>query len=146
MGRGATWSDVECGHLARAWLTVSQDPLLGMEQTSATFFKKLFELFCTIKPANASEKGYDSRGLKASRSKFEAILADIQKFQIVRRELWSFNPTGTNTDHNLSMAIARHLGKVKNITYEAKDFPQSEWMHHLAFKELRELPNLNDQF
>ena len=43
------------------------------------------------------------------------------------------------------MAIARHIIKVSSITYEAKNFPLEEWIHHLAYKELRELQKFNDE-
>ena len=112
MGRGAAWTDVECAHLAQAWSVVSQDPIIGIDQTCLTFYRKVFDLFKAKRPANASDKQYESRGVKATRAKWESISADLQKFRAARRELRAFQPTGTNEDQNLSMTIARHLNKM----------------------------------
>lgn len=144
MGRGAAWTDVECAHLSEAWLVVSQDPIIGMDQTCLMFYTKVFELFKTKKPASATDKQYDARGVKATRSKWEAISADVQKFRVARRELRAFRPTGTNEDQNLSMTIARHLNKAGCITYDAKNLPHEDWVHHLAFKVLKDLPKFRD--
>lgn len=38
------------------------------------------------------------------------------------------------------MAIARHLVKTANISYEAKDFDHAVWNNHLAYNELKDLP------
>lgn len=37
MGRGARWTDVELGHLARAWLYASEEAIVGVDQTAARF-------------------------------------------------------------------------------------------------------------
>lgn len=55
------------------------------------------------------------------KAKFEAIAADFQEVKVARRELRAFTPMGATADQNLSITIARHLGKMKSITYEAKD-------------------------
>lgn len=143
MGRGAAWGDVECGHLARAWKVVGQDPVIGIEQTSNTFFKKMYELFCSMRPSSAGDKEYIGRGQRAARSKFETISADVSKFKIALREVRAFKPTGTTEKQNLSMAIARHLGKTANVSYEAKDFDHATWTNHLAYNELKDLPKFS---
>lgn len=144
MGRGAAWTDIECAHLAEAWLIISQDPVVGTDQSCFMFYKKVFDLFKSRKPPTATEKQYDARGVKASRAKWEAISADVQKFRAARRELRLFNPTGTNEQQNLSMTIARHLNKMGCITYQAKNFPHEEWVHHLAFNVVKNLPKFRD--
>lgn len=69
----------------------------------------------------------------------------MQNFKITKREMRAFEPTGTKVEQNLSMSIAHHLGRMRTITYEAKDFPYGEWPHHLAYKELRKIPKFNDE-
>lgn len=144
MGRGAAWGDVEAGHLAKAWVTVSQDPIFGIEQTSQRFYQKMYDLFISFKPNVACGKSYNARGIKAARSKFESIAADVQKFKISTREVRAFQPTGTNENQNLSMAIARHIGKTETVTYETKDLSRDEWPNHLAYIELKMLPKFRD--
>lgn len=141
MGRGAVGGDVECGHLARAWKSVSQGPVYIIEHTSPTFFKKMFELLTSMSTSNSGEKEYLCRGLKASRLKFETISADVQKFKISLRAIRAFQPTGTMEGQNLSMVIALHTVKKATITYEAKDLYHSTWNKHIAYEELKALPN-----
>lgn len=43
------------------------------------------------------------------------------------------------------MAIARHLGKIKSITFEAKDLPYKEWAYNLDYKKLQIIPKFNDR-
>lgn len=62
MGGGAAWGDVECGHLARASKIVGQDPVICIEQTSNTFFKKMYELFCSMRLSSSGDKEYIGRG------------------------------------------------------------------------------------
>lgn len=145
MGRGATWGDLETGHLAKAWTIVSQDPIFGIEQTSMTFYGKIYEIFISFKPPRACNKSYDAQGCKAARCKLENMFAGIQKFKISKREVRVFNPTGTTEEENLSMEIGRHIRKYSTITYEAKDTPHESWPHHLAYRELRLLPNFSDE-
>lgn len=144
MDHGATWGYVECGHLAIVWLAFSQDPILKMERPSSTFLKKLPQQFCKMKLADVCKKRNNARGLESCRSKFEAVAADIQKLQIIRREVRSYNRTGKKADLNLSMAIARQVQKVGTIAYEAKSLPHNKWINHLARKKLRELQKFNE--
>lgn len=46
-------------------------------------------------------------------------------------------------NQNMLMAIAFHMGGVSCIIYEAKNVLNEEYVHHLAYKELRELPKFN---
>lgn len=120
MGRGATWTDVESAHLPESWIVVSQNPIIGTDQTCITFYTKLFELFRTRNPSTATDKQYEERGIKATRTNWESCVADLKKFRAARREIRMFRPNGTNEDQKLRMTIARHLKKMGCIIYEAK--------------------------
>lgn len=88
-----------------------------------TFFRKTCELSISLKPANASDQGYDARSLKALKSKLDAIPANIHKFKILCREVSAFRPTGTNLEQNRSMTISSYLRKKIFATCESKDLP-----------------------
>lgn len=68
----------------------------------------------------------------------------MQKFKICTREVRAFQPTGTNESQNLSMAIARHIGKTETVTYEAKDLAHDEWPNYLAYNKLKTIPKFRD--
>lgn len=144
MGRGVAWTPEECSNLARAWINASEDPRTGTDQTSHVFFNKMFKTFAEKAPPGANEKQYGARKLKACRSKWEQIAADVQKFRSALRHISACKPTGVNAENMLSMAIAKHLGKRKSMSYDAKDFPHHRWLHHLAFKVLRNHPKFQD--
>lgn len=131
---------MECAHLAQAWSNATQDPVVGIEQTSAAFWKKAYELFCSLRTTDATDKQYNGRNVKAVRSKFEAISQDVSKFRIALRSVHMFQPTGTTEPQNLSMAIALHLKKRTTVSYDAKDYPHNQWVHHLAYHKLKYLP------
>lgn len=82
MGRGVAWTDADCAHLAQAWSNATKDPVVRIEQTSARFWKKVYELFCSLCTDEASDKQYNGRKMKAAQSKFENISAEISKFKI----------------------------------------------------------------
>lgn len=53
---------------------------------------------------------------------------------------------GTNESQNMSMVIARHIGKTETVTYEAKDIENDEWPNHLAYNELKTIPKFRNDF
>lgn len=97
----------------------------------------------SFKLSAASKKSYSRRGIKAARSKFEAISAGMQKFNIAKQEVRAFQPSGTMANQNLSMSITRHLSKMSTITYDAKDFPHEERIHHLSYEEFGHISKFN---
>lgn len=146
MGRGVTWTAAECADVARAWIFASEDPILGTDQTSNQFYTRLFERFCEYAPTDANEKQYKSRGTKATRHKWEAIAADCQKFRSAIRAVRLFQPTGVNKEQKLSMAISIHVGKRQAPSYDAKDYPHSQWNNHLAWQVLCKVPKFMESF
>ena len=144
MGRGCGWSDEEIGHLERAWLYKSEDAVTGTDQTSRTFKETLFERFKEFAPSVASDKTYGARNVKAVRAKWDEIAADVQKFRFSLRVIKACNPTEVVEDQVISMEIAKHLGKRKAMSYDAKDFSHTEWKNHLAYRALRNHPKFHD--
>lgn len=142
MGRGVAWTDVECAHLSNALSNNTQDPIVGIEQTSAVFWRNLFTLFFELRSDEASNKQYNGRKEKAVDCKVESISADLSKFRIATQAGRMFKPTCTTSDQDLSMSIALHLKKRTVVTYEAKYYPHEKWLHHLSYKKLRHLPKV----
>lgn len=55
MGRGVGWTDIEIGHLSRPWLYVSEDAIVGADQTASRFRENLFDKLKSFAPF----EGYD---------------------------------------------------------------------------------------
>lgn len=77
MERGCAWSNVELGHLARAWLYASKDAVTGIDQTAGCFNQILFKKFTSLAPQDAHPKTYNALSPKKVRAKFEEVLADV---------------------------------------------------------------------
>ena len=80
MGRGLAWTAEEAGDLAHAWIAATEDPVLGIDQTSTHFNQGMYSSFCSFAPDGACAKQYSSRGARPSRAKWDSISADCQKF------------------------------------------------------------------
>lgn len=113
MGRGVTKIAFECADLAQTWMVASEDPILGIDQTSHSFNTGMFDRFKSMKPITASPKQYARRGLRSTRAKWDVIARDCPKFRSSLRFIRAFNPTEVSEDQIISMAIAKHLGKPK---------------------------------
>lgn len=50
------WDDLELADLEKAYFKISQDPIVGTDQTGAEFYQKLFETFCSLVPSNTNNK------------------------------------------------------------------------------------------
>lgn len=85
----------------RAWVTVSQDPIFGFEQTSHTLYTKLYEHFTSFKTRRERDKSYDGRSTKVARSNFDSIAAYVQKFQIAKREVGAIESSGAKAEQNI---------------------------------------------
>lgn len=73
------------------------------------------------------------------------IAADVQKFRTARRQMLACKRSGRNAEQNVSRAFARNLDKMSTTTFKVKDFSHDDEVRHLAYKELRLVPNFNDE-
>lgn len=145
MGRGCGWTDVELGHVARAWVYASEDPIVGIDQTAGRFRSTMFQKFKEMAPVGSNEKTYGGRTPKSVRAKFDEISADVQKFRSAIKRVQSCNPTGVTINEIISMSIAVHLGKRDSMSYEARGYPHTQWRNHLAYAVLKTQPKFCDE-
>lgn len=54
----------------------------------------------------------------------------------------ALRPTGVTKDNMMSIAIAKHLGKIKALSYAAEDYRHSKWIYHMVYKILQCVPNV----
>lgn len=112
MGKGSTWTDIECVHLSNDGMPASEyDPIIGIYQTSNMFWKKVFDNFREFKPNDSTNKKYNARLIRPTRTNSEESEEDIQTFKISHRGVRAFKASGTFSDQIFSMAIARNTKK-----------------------------------
>lgn len=44
----------------------------------------------------------------------------------------------------MSMAMAKHFGKLQSMSRDAKDIFNDQWMLHLAYKMMRNVPKFSE--
>lgn len=86
MDPGVACSDIECGHSTREWMNARQDPIVGIDQTAAMFWKEVVRPFQFSQTKNASEKQYDSRKYRPIKANFESIAGTSVSSK--RRGVW----------------------------------------------------------
>ena len=145
MGKGKHWDAEENACLAKAFVHVSNDSILGTDQAGKTFHSAVHSNFAErgrekfgTKPVPPGK--YGLRSLDSCRQHFADLSADVQKFWRSVTTVRNSCPTGTNEEDNLSMAIAIHLGKTSKMDYEYKTTDPMSWVNYLAFLVLKEEP------
>lgn len=128
MRQGVAWTDIECAHLPKLWSNPTQDPVFRIEQTSACFWDKLYQLLSLLCTEDALENQYESRNMKAARFNFEAISTDVSKSLNALRSVTMFQPRGTLEEQNFSMAIALHLTTRTVVSFDEKHYSHNQWI------------------
>eukprot|EP00171_Calliarthron_tuberculosum_P003045 IDg3045t1 len=82
MGRGKTWDGAENELLARAWITTSEDPVVGTDQTRKVFMDSVRRRFAASAPVGAADGRYGTRSIVSIRQHFADLSADVQKFRL----------------------------------------------------------------
>lgn len=80
MPRGASWSEAESTDLSKAWLTVSEDPIIGKDQDSTAFFVRIWEHWKTLGPQHSGGEFTRGRSAQACKSRWQLMSKEISKF------------------------------------------------------------------
>lgn len=81
MGRGVAWTAKKAVDLARVWIWVMEDPILGVYQTSQHFTNSMFDQFSKRAPGRYSLKQYSGRGARPVCAKWDEVSADCQRLE-----------------------------------------------------------------
>lgn len=131
--------------MARAWKAITQNPNVCTEQKSALFWRKVFEQFRQFASDCAKNKFYAGGEERSTCVMMESISTVINKFKSTLREVRLFELSGTSNNRNLLVAIALHLSKQSATTYDAKSYRHTQWIHHLVFKQVQNLPKFKNK-
>ena len=119
-----------CGNevLARAWISGSEDRIIGGNQGSMAFSSTLHRHFTERDPAPGSIPAgrYGHRTAASCKAHFDDISADAQKFCVALRKAGASSPTGVNEDNIFSMEVAIHLGEAATINQNREEFDKNQ--------------------
>jgi len=101
MGKSKRWSLFEDKSLCRAWLIVSQDPVVGDGQTVTTFWGKINTTFQNLIKIPEDEK---PRSIKAMKTRWAQINHNVQKFAGCLKIIFSKNASGKTKDDQIADA------------------------------------------
>ncbi|XP_062200141.1 glutathione S-transferase T3-like [Phragmites australis] len=85
------WIDDEDELLVPAWLNMSQDPVVGTDQTKETYWGRIAKYFNTYRQPNMMP-----RSDKALVNHMKLITDAVTKFAVHVRKVEQLNPSGTN--------------------------------------------------
>lgn len=139
MGRGKAWTENENELPARACILMSEDPVVGTDQTRKLFLDNVRSRFIELGPKNVTERFADRTAASVIQH-FQDLSGDVQKFRCALRTVLASNPTGVNDDNIHSMAVAIHLGKSPKMDYIFKDFNCMDWLGYKAWMIMRKHP------
>ena len=142
MGRGKSWDTAENEALARAWLVSSEDPVVGVNQTSKIFMDTLRRRFIERGPTKEEVPAgrFGNRTAASIKQNFSDVSADVQKFGVALMRVRASNPTGVGEEGVLFMAVAIQTGRTNVMEYDYKDLYKDEWMYYRAWTVLRNHP------
>ena len=157
MPRGRLWTSVESSHLCEAWLFATNDPITGLDQSGARFWRTLADKFICLSPRNEDSRGrYIARltvsdsgvcqyEMKVIKKQFELVSKDVQKFGIAIRRVHASNPTGSVTPTQIhAMACAIHIDRTDRMDYRFKDdIPREQCSHYDSFVVLQTSPKFS---
>lgn len=103
--RGKNWSSVEDEALCMAWLDVSQDPIISVDQKADTFYERVFASFSTVCKEKRLLIDPDTRGPTSLKARWSIILRSVNKFCGFYAQVRSRNQSGTTLSDQLTEAL-----------------------------------------
>ncbi|XP_062217669.1 glutathione S-transferase T2-like [Phragmites australis] len=109
------WTDKEDELFVSAWLNVSQDPVVGTDQSKETYWGRITKYFNTYRKPSMM-----TRSDKALINHMKLITDAVTKFTVHYRKVEQLNPSGTNERDKMARACTAYKaieGKLFAYTY-----------------------------
>lgn len=121
MPRGKAWSKAESIALVEAFVHISEDEIIGVNQRRDTLFERV------IVEAKARYAGDWGRGTLACKSRWQVVSREVSKFISADLLVQSVERSGWNEDDYYNAAVkAYHGAKTKTSTLSVDDDTVSE--------------------
>lgn len=99
--RGCNYSADEDSCLARAWVHVSENPVIGSEQTGNTFYEKIRAHYMQMKP-----EAIPARPLASITTRVKLIVKNCVRFSACHSAVVRSRPTGVSDDDIIRISTA----------------------------------------
>jgi len=139
MGRGKDWKPDEMVVLAKAWIAVSNDPIVGIGQKGAVFWGKVKAKFDELSPAEHEAGLFKDRTLSSTKSFWnDQLHPEANKFQDRLTRVLAAKLTGNLTEQQkINIAVALHVGQIDKPSYDYRDFNSSaNWKPFNAWNDI----------
>ncbi|KAK6141990.1 hypothetical protein DH2020_019616 [Rehmannia glutinosa] len=128
--RTTNYTFAEDRHLCNVFLDISQDPIVGTNQTREQFWKRIEDKYNSGKPSS----NIQDRNQRSLQCRMQTILKDVRKFNGCLQQIEYLNPSGANEQilleraNELLMQQKGYSGgfKFDHVWYVMKDYVQSE--------------------
>ena len=97
MGRGSQWTAVEDIELARAWVSISEDPVKGNEQKNDTFWGNIYDLW-------TAKTKLTTRTAQACKNRWSTLQRAVQKFCGYFQKVLDLNESGKTDEDKIADA------------------------------------------
>jgi len=141
MGRGKAWCSLERERVVLSYIRASCDPIVGRNQRSETFSKKMHEEFVKVSPTAKYPGTFNERSVRSVYSCFKnSVSGDVAAFNKSLRMIHASKCTGCTEDDKINMAVAIHCKATTIRDYNMKTFRSEEkWPNFRAWKVLQVL-------
>lgn len=109
-GRQASYSPDEDANLSRCWVSTSEDSETGTGQKGKAFWDTISALFNQRRTV-----GDPQREVRSLTARFAVISKDCSKFVGAMAQVDSLQPSGSNTDDRIEMALQLFLQMQKSV-------------------------------
>lgn len=133
--RGKNWNQFEDEALCMAWLDVSQDPIISVDQKADTFYERIFTSFSTVCKEKNLPVDVDTRGPTSLKARWTTIQRCVNKFCGFYAQVRSRNQSGANLSDQLTQAM---------VLYKADQKTNFQLMH--AYKILESAPKMENSY
>ena len=125
--------------LAKAWVAVSNDPIVGTAQKASTFWGKVKAKFDELSPAEYESGLFKDRGLSSMKSFWnDQLHPEANKFQDRVTRVLAAKLTGNLTEQEkINIAVALHCNKITTPHYDYRNFETADnWKFYSAWYEV----------
>jgi len=134
------WNSGEIAAAALSFLQVSEDPIVGVNQSGGRFNARLVEAFLERCPENYEGGTWKDRTPQTIYEYIARMKAECVRFNGAILRVDATKPSGVSEMEIWNMAFALFKGKTKKVgDYEFRDFHvEQRWNFYPAWKILRE--------
>lgn len=131
--RGGNFTTAEDVLIARAYVRVTEDPIIGSEQKGGTFHDRVHAEYVVTKPSHIVH----TRTSSSIQNRLKLISKQVRRFSTAYNTAKDCKPSGTSADDVIRIATGLFNGKPMKV---ATDDPGKPFQFFDAWEIMRKLP------